>query len=450
MQYERYLNSFINFESNLQHAFSHEFDLDRVRRLFENLGNPQKNLKFIHVAGTKGKGSTCAFIAHILQAAGYRVGLYTSPHLYKINERIRVLTPGSRNISKDFFGSITDGEFDALIKTLKPKLEKARRDPLSGNLTYFEILTGLALYYFAKKKTDLVVLEVGLGGRLDATNVVDSIVDVITPVSFDHTHLLGNTLDKIALEKAAIIKNRSSRVVIGRQHDKAMRVILKQCRSFSIRPVLIGRDVTYVEDKTDLHGQSFYVCGRMGKYQNLKTVLPGEHQLQNAATAVGVVESLSEFGMSVSKKAVIQGIRQARWPARFEIINSKPMTIIDGAHNVDSAQVLVQTFKSLFPGKKAILILGMSQDKDIAGICRVLGKIAQTVILTRAAHPRAHDFKSADCKKLFKINSVIYCPLIKDAIAQANKSARKSGVILSTGSLFLAAQVRAMVNHVSI
>ena len=282
MQYERYLNSFINFESNLHQASSHAFNLDRVRRLFKNLGDPQKNLKFIHVAGTKGKGSTCVFIAHILQAAGYRVGLYTSPHLYKINERIRVLAPGSQNISRDFSGSITDGEFNALIKALKPKLEKARRDPLSGNLTYFEVLTGLALYYFAKKKTDIVVLEAGLGGRLDATNAVEAIVDVITPISFDHTHLLGNTLDKIAREKAAIIKNRGSRVVIGKQHDKAMRVILKQCRDFAIRPVLVGRDVTYINDKTDLHGQSFHICGRMGRRSN-RTRSPSciwEHWMQ--------------------------------------------------------------------------------------------------------------------------------------------------------------------------
>jgi dihydrofolate synthase/folylpolyglutamate synthase len=450
MQYERYLNSFTNFESNLDHAALQVFNLDRVRQLLKNLGDPQKDLKFIHVAGTKGKGSTCVLIAYILRAAGYRVGLYTSPHLYEINERIRVLIPGSREISNDFSGSISDNELNDLIKALKPKLEKSRCDSLSGNLTYFEVLTGLALYYFAKKKTDIVVLETGLGGRLDATNVVNSIIDVITPISFDHTHLLGNTLEKIAREKAAIIKNRSSKVIIGKQHDKAMRVILKRCKDFAIRPVLIGQDVTCTVNKVDRNGQSFQMVSRMNKYLKLKTILSGEHQLQNAATAVGVIESLSGFGIKVNKKAVIHGIRQARWPARFEIISSKPMIIIDGAHNVDSAQVLIRTFKSLFPGKNAVLILGVSQDKDIVGICRVLGQIAQTVILTRASHPRAYDFKDIDSKKLFKMDSVIYCPLLKGALAKARKSAGKSGIILASGSLFLAAQVRSMVKHVSI
>ena len=450
MNYQPYLNTFINFESHLKDAHPGLFNLDRVRRLLRVLGDPQNALKFIHVAGTKGKGSTCVFIAHILRAASYRTGLYTSPHLDRINERIRILQPETKNILLDFCGSISDGELDALIKTLKPDLEKFRHDPLLGSLTYFEVLTIVALCYFAWKKTDIVVLETGLGGRLDATNVVDAIINVITPISLDHTHLLGNTLQKIAREKAAIIKDRRSKVVVAKQKSSAMRVILKQCRDLTIRPVVIGKYVTYFADKHDDKARSFRVCGQKNEYKNLKTALAGEHQWQNAAVAIGAIELLPQFGFKVSRKAVAQGIREARWPARFEIIRQKPVVVVDCAHNTDSAEVLVRTFRRVFPGKKAVLILGVSEDKDIVGICRVLDRIARSVILTRARHPRAYDFMSIKFNKLFKKSSAIYLPEIKDAINEAHKIAGKPDVILATGSVFLAAQVRALVGHVSV
>lgn len=446
MNAQDYLNSFINFESHLQNVAPRSFNLDRVRRLFQALGDPQKDLKIIHVAGTKGKGSTCVFAAYILRAAGYRVGLYTSPHLNSIHERIRVLDPGSKDIAADFEGSISEREFDQLIKSLKPTLEKFRHDPRSGSLTYFEVLTAAALCHFVRKKTDIVVLETGLGGRLDATNVADALVSVITPVSFDHTYLLGGTLEKIAAEKAAIIKSGSSRVVIGPQKPEAMRAILKQCRKFHIKPLVVGKDIVVAEDKTT----SFEVRGPKRVYKNLRIALGGRHQRQNAAAAVGVIESLPEFGFNVDAKTVGRGIRQAVWPARFEIIGRKPVFIADCAHNVESATVLVQTLHSTFPDKKITLILGVSEDKDVPGICRVLGRIAHSVILTRARHPRAYDFNRADFKKLFKSKNVVYMSDVKDALDAAYKIAGKSGVIVAAGSIFLAAQVRTQVKHVPV
>ncbi len=450
MNPQEYLNSFINFESHLHNVSSRSFNLARVYRLLCALGDPHKELKFIHVAGTKGKGSTCVFIASILRAAGYKVGLYTSPHLYRIHERIRVLEPTAKGFDRDFDGSIPDDQLKSVLLKLRPKFEKFRHDKILGDLTYFEVLTAVALSYFSQRKTDIVVLETGLGGRLDATNAVDALVNVITPIGFDHTHLLGKTLEKIAREKAAIIKHSFSRVVAAPQDPKAMNVILKQCRDLKIEPVVVGKDVQCLKVGQDKSKLSFYVRSGRQVYKDLKTGLLGDHQMKNAAAAVAVIELLPEFGFAIGPKAVRQGFQQARWPGRFEIIKKNPTVILDCAHNVDSARALVRTFKQLFSHRKAVVLLGISSDKDVDGICRVLNAIAHTVILTRADHPRAHIFNLPHIRRLFKGKTVADLPDVKDALRQAHKSAGRSGIILATGSVFLAAEARAQVKHVSI
>lgn len=450
MNPQEYLNSFINFESHLHNVSTRFFNLARVHRLLSALGDPHKELKFIHVAGTKGKGSTCTFIASILLAAGYRVGLYTSPHLYRINERIRVLEPGDKTGERDFEGSISDSQLRNLLSNIKAELEKFRLDKTLGNLTYFEVLTVAALCYFSHKKTDIVVLETGLGGRLDATNAIDALVNVITPIGFDHMHLLGKTLGRIACEKAAIIKHPFSKVVVAQQDPEAMKVILKQCRDHKIKPVVIGKKVKCFKKGQDLRELSFDVQTDRDHYKELRSSLVGGHQIQNAASAVAVIELLPEYGFDISPKAVRQGIRQARWPGRFEIIKKSPMVIVDCAHNVDSARALVRTFKDLFPGRKAVIVLGISADKDVDGVCRILNVIAHTVILTRADHPRAHTFDLARITKIFKGKTIVNLPDVKDALRQAYQSAGRRGVVLATGSVFLAAELRAQVKHVSV
>lgn len=445
-----YLNSFINFEPRLHQTSAREFNLKRVSRLLKALGDPQTQLKIIHVAGTKGKGSVCSYISYILRAGGSRVGLYTSPHLHTLNERIRVLSPSKTKDSGDLTGTITDRDLAKVLTEVKPKIERFRNDKTLGELTFFEVLTATAIYYFAQSKVAVAVLETGLGGRLDATNAVDSIVDVITPISLDHTHLLGNTLAKIAGEKAAIIKSRETSVVIAPQPSQALRVIQSRCKKFKIAPVSVAKDLKCRPTVQTIAGQTFDITTPHHDYLRLRTVLSGAHQMFNAATAIAAVEALNDFGIKVSASAVKSGIAQTRWPGRFEVINQKPLTIIDGAHNMDSAQALVRTFKQLFPRKKAVVILGLSQDKDIKGFCGVIEAIADKIILTQAKHPRALDFSTMDIQSLFKKVTTAHCPDLSKAMMLAMIGCSEESVILITGSVFVAAQARDKGTHVSV
>jgi len=443
MKHLDYLNSFTNFESNLQHVAAQSFNLERVRRLFHALENPQHHLKFIHVAGTKGKGSTCAFAAYILRAAGYRVGLYTSPHLYRINERIRVLDPQATPtaLPKDFYGAISDQQLHALVRKFKNPVDKIRHDPQLGNITYFEVLTGLALCHFLHRKTDIVVLETGLGGRLDATNAVDALVNAITPISLDHTAQLGNTISKIAAEKAAIIKNSQSKVVVGHQPAQAMQVIQRRCQRLGIKPFVVGKDICVHLRRPSSLVQTFDVKTPLVEYKNLKTNLMGGHQLHNAAMAIGMVE-LS--GFKVSRKAVAQGIRETRWPGRFETVHKKPAVVVDCAHNTASADILMQSVRQAFPGNNIILVLGLSNDKDIRGISKILGKNARLVVTTQSRHPRAYHFSNDELKTVFQGRPAWNVQSVDDALKIAFREATKQDVILVAGSVFIAAEARAL------
>jgi dihydrofolate synthase/folylpolyglutamate synthase len=297
-------------------------------------------------------------------------------------------------------------------------------------------LTGLALCYFVRRKTDIVVLETGLGGRLDATNAVDAVVNGITPISLDHTALLGRSIKKIAAEKAAIIKNSKSGVVIGVQPAEAMQVIKSRCRSLGIEPLLVGKDIVVSQTAA-----GFSVTTPTARYSKLKTTLEGEHQLRNAAMAVGMVE-LS--GLKITPKAVAQGIGQTRWPCRFEVVGKNPAVVVDCAHNTASAEVLARSLRRSFPGKKIILVLGLSNDKDIEGICAVLGRHARLVITTQSRHPRAYQFLDIAMKKLFKGKSALNVGSIDDAMKIARREATGQDVIVAAGSVFIAAEARAL------
>ena len=441
---KEYLDSFVNYELSPSHSYG-LFRLDRMVNLLDCLGNPQKKFACVHVAGTKGKGSTCAFAAYILQAAGYRAGLYTSPHLHEDLERIRIL-PGrcsEDSLADPFLGKISKEQFNGLVAEYKPRIEKARESSPHDRISFFEIYTALAFVYFAQQKADVAVLETGLGGRLDATNVVDPLVCAITPISIEHTRYMGDTLQLITAEKAAIIKKHNQIAVIAPQKDEAREAIRRHSLNLGARLIFIGEDICCRPVKQDINGQFFHIRGLKDEYTGLRTRLLGGHQAVNAATAVGLVEILSEKGFKIQKEDIYRGIENTLWPGRFEIIQKNPLIVLDGAHNPESCLALAETCRKIFPGKRIFLILGISEDKDTAGICSALGPIAQKIILTKANHPRAFHFSSGP-QDLFAGKEVIYSENTRQALDIACQEAQKEDVILAAGSLFVIGEIRAL------
>jgi dihydrofolate synthase/folylpolyglutamate synthase len=371
-----YINSYIDYEKiGMPHdpAF---YDLRRVDELLAHLGNPHRKASSVHIAGTNGKGSVAAMVASVLSVSGYNTGLYTSPHLHTWRERMRV----NGNL-------ISEGEFVSLVERVKPKAEAVNRKATYGQLTTFELLTALAFAYFGQKRVDFQVLEVGLGGRFDATNVINPEVCLITSISLDHTDVLGSSLAKIAAEKTGIIKPGST-VVLSPQVDEVAQVIEEACLNCGAPLVRVGSDVTWQSLGFDLNGQLFQVKGRLGSYK-LSIPLLGRHQLDNAATAVAALEVLAEKGFNISRDSITEGLERVSWSGRFQILSHHPLIVVDGAHNPDSARRLKQSLKEYFDFGRAALVIGVSCDKDIAGIVSELFSLFDRVIVTRSQHPRA-------------------------------------------------------------
>ena len=440
----KYLQSFVNYERFTSFPYSKDFNLDRIQSFLEVLGSPHKNLKCIHIAGTKGKGSTAAFVSYILREAGFRTGLFTSPHLYSTRERIRILEPRQEYPSGkdiDFEGMISKKDLSLYTDKIRSSIKKFSANSQSGSLTFFEIYTALALLYFREKNVDFAVLETGLGGRLDATNVVNPLVCGITQISLEHTHLLGGTLRKIAYEKAGIIKEKGQVVAISPQEKDADRVIQDRCSRYQAKLYRVGKDLHFKRDSLNQKRQIISIEGLLSKYSNLTIKLLGRHQLINAATAIGIIEAMRNFNIAVSKDAIKKGLRAAIWPGRFEVIGKAPYIILDGAQNTASAKALKETLQEVFKSRKKILILGISKDKDIEGICKILGKIADKIILTRADNPRAADPNIL--RNFVKKEKVISTTQnAKKAVRLALQNASKKDLVLVTGSLFLVGEVR--------
>jgi dihydrofolate synthase/folylpolyglutamate synthase len=428
----RYLNSLANYEKNINYSYSKTLRLERLQGFLVKIGNPQKSLRVIHVAGSKGKGSTCVLLAYILREAGFNVGLYTSPHLHDFRERIRILEPRAYNPKKkpgDFEGMISRGALTHLVQELKPAIKKYNRYSKYGPLSFFEVYTVLAFLYFKRKQSDFVVLETGLGGRLDATNAADSLVCGITPLSFEHVAKLGNTLAKIAAEKAGIIKQPGAIVISAAQAKEAAGVIRKRCKKFHAKLYEVGRQIKYSTSKKGL-----VIKGINNNYQNLRLHLLGQHQAANAALAVGLAEGLSFFGVELAPGVIRRGLDHAVWPGRCQIVQTNPLMILDGAQNLASAQVLKKAIKDTFRYRKLILILGISSDKDMGGICRTLDPLADEIILTCAATTRA--VKPAKLAGYFK-RKVHLTQSVKEARLLAGSLATLRDLILVTGSLFV-------------
>ena len=428
-QAEEYLNNFTNYEQIPGVSYAQPgYSLRHVEELLNRMGNPQVAARTIHIAGTKGKGSVAAMTAQVLSSSGYTTGRYTSPHLHDLRERITI--DGSM---------ISEADFAAAMAEVKPFIESMKQDRSFRQFTYFEALTALAFTYFRQERADFQVLEVGLGGRLDATNVVAKpAVSIITSISLDHTQILGNTLEQIAREKAGIVKS-GCWVVISPQPEEAASAISDICREKQAKVVQVGKDVTWHRTGGDLRQQWLVIKGRTGEYQ-VSIPLLGDFQLENACTAVGALEVLASEGSAISATDIAQGLAKVKWPGRFQILQEHPIVLIDGAHNVASMKRLVNNVKAYFPRKKILLVFGTSCDKDIPGIINELVSLSPQVIVTQASHSRAAPFSTLTAEFAKHGAATETKGTVPEAISRALSLADKTNVICVAGSLFVVAE----------
>jgi dihydrofolate synthase/folylpolyglutamate synthase len=396
--------------------FGMKLGLENITELLDRLGNPHKEWKAIHVAGTNGKGSVCAYVSSILQEAGYKVGLYTSPHLVRLNERIQI---NGKQISDDRMEELAE-------KTRKVSEEMASESP-EKQITHFEFLTAMAFSYFRDESVDFGVLEVGLGGRLDATNVVVPEACAITHLAIEHSEHLGGSISQIAGEKAGIIKEGIPVVVSDNPPPEP---IVDVCREKKARLVIVGKDIIYgrTEQEEDLQHI------RINDMHDIRIKLLGHHQIQNAATAFGVIEILKEKGHEVPHKAVVDGFRKAKWPGRFQIAMRNPIVVLDTAHNPDAAAELRKSVDDVLEYERGILVLGMLDDKDVEGFAAEIYPIVSMVICTAPENPRA--LPADELARVFKnfIRKSGPIPRVPEAMEKALELSGENDLILVTGS----------------
>lgn len=411
-----YVNSFLRFGIRP--------GLERVKLLLEMLGNPQNDLKFVHVAGTNGKGSTCAFLSSILRASGFKVGLFTSPFIVDFRERFQI---NEEMISREDFADI--------VEYIMPF---ARKLTEYGNcLTEFEIITVIAFLWFKRENCDVVVLEVGLGGRLDATNIIETaLVSVITAISLDHTQILGNSIEKIAREKAGILKPNGTLVLYPKQEAIALSTIKSIAESLNNKVVV--PDVTAVENiSLGLPTTNFSYLD-----ETYNIGLLGEHQVYNAITALSAIHEMRKLGYEIPNDAVKLGLSKAKIPSRLEIISRAPLVILDGTHNPGGAGVLAAALETYLAGKKIIAIVGMLQDKDVTQVLSSLAPLVSEFIAVQPDNPRAMD-KFELCRLVQSLNKPC---VVASNLTQAAKIALQrlddASALVIFGSLYLASEIR--------
>ncbi len=435
-----YLDRVTNFERTHQPVAMRAVRLERTRQLCERLGNPQRQFRSILVGGTNGKGSICAMIYAILKAATGRVGLYTSPHLQDPRERIRV-SPDARQQPLDANGAsdwISPEAFGAIIGELARAVETKGALP-DGPPTYFELMTAAAFLYFARSGVRVAVLEVGLGGRLDATNVADPVVSVLGPIGFDHMDVLGHDLLSIAREKAGIFR-RGGMIVTASQQRSVSMLIRELASEQACELVEYGPAVSAEVDAHGIHGLRLVIRGLRGRYDELTLPLIGRHQAENAAIAVAAVEALGEQG--VPHAAVRRGLARTRWLGRMQIIQEQPIVLLDGSHNPQAAMALVQTLNELWPDRRKHLLLGMSADKPLDEILGILAPVAHSITCTQSRHPRACDAQRLAQRLPVKHERICVIPDVADAYTFVLNTSGPCDVIVVTGSLFLVGQLQ--------
>jgi dihydrofolate synthase/folylpolyglutamate synthase len=405
------------------------FNLDRIEALLRRLGSPHQQARTVHVAGTKGKGSTAAMCDAVLHAAGYRTGFYSSPHLHSFRERIRLNT---QPVSEERFGS--------LVGRVWPHLQDVTGKDGLAPVTLFEALTAMGFYGFADAGVEYQTIEVGLGGRLDATNVVEPAVCVITPVSYDHTAILGDSLGQIAREKAGIIKPDST-VVIAPQEPEAREALDLACLKQGARPIYVGRDVTWQAGARDASGQELVVGGRLDEYR-VRIPLLGLHQLENTAAAVAALEVLREQGCEIPRDALAQGLASVSWPCRMEVLSRSPLVVADGAHNLHSMESLLASLPHYLGNRRLLAVVGFSRDKSVEDMVRCLAQTGPVVFATASRHPRS--LAPRDIARQFAQHGIaaVETSSPKEALERALEVAGAEDLVLATGSLFVAAEVR--------
>jgi len=419
--------------------------LERMEAMLEKLGNPHRQVNYVHIAGTNGKGSTAAILASIYTAAGYKTGLYTSPYLLSFTNRMAI--NGC---------DIDPGDLVELVGRVRPVVEEVTADDRYGQPTEFEVVTILALTYFARQKVDLVVLEVGLGGRLDATNVVTPLLSIITNVDLEHTEVLGHTVEEVAFEKAGIIK-KGTPILTASEDQKVLRVIKEKALSLDAplyslfspqensnckinRPVF---EDLIINDQ----GQSFAYNGLNRSYKNLITPLRGRYQIYNAVTALAAAELLEDKGLMVEEEAVRRGLAEMIWPGRLELLKNSPKLVIDGAHNPAAIKHLAEAIPEYFSFKHLILVFGIMADKDALAMMSAILPLVDRVIFTRASIPRAANpsllLKMALVQLQFNSEKALVIEDVGAALEEALHKAGPEDLVLVTGSFYTVSDARA-------
>jgi dihydrofolate synthase/folylpolyglutamate synthase len=406
--------------------FGIKLGLERTEALLHALGDPQELFQGVLVAGTNGKGSVCAMVSSVLQAAGYRVGLMPKPHLISYTERIQV---DQRPIA--------EADFAALLTELQPAINKVASE--LGPPTEFEILTSAAFYYFARAGIDLLVCEVGLGGRLDSTNVLDLGVNVITNIALDHTQHLGSTLEAIAAEKAGILKPDS--IAITGAQPPALAVIEAKARDQQVPLLRLGQEIEVSAIDKDWAGVQATITTPRGTYRDLRIPLLGVYQADNAALAVASIDALRSRGWDISNGALRDGLARTRWPGRLEVIDRDPIVLVDGAHNPAALERSLEAVQKLAKGRPIVIVFGAMRDKDLASMLALLRRVNAPLIFSRIDWHRAE--APTELAKRFEGESET-AESAAEALSRAREKAGRHGIVFVCGSLYLVGEVKAI------
>jgi dihydrofolate synthase/folylpolyglutamate synthase len=416
-----------SYEKTLDYLFplvrcGTKLGLENISELLSHIGNPNSSFTAIHVAGSKGKGSVCSFISSILKEAGYKVGTFTSPHLLDFTERIRIN-----------WEPIPEEDVVRLVSVLKPIADKMSAETIAKSPSFFEMVTAMAFKYFEENEVDFAVVEAGMGGRYDSTNVVTPVLSVFTHLSMEHSEHLGRSISRIAKDKAGIVKEGVP-VILSEPSD----VIENACKEKSCDLMALGEHIKFGRDSFDASGQDFWV--ENGDRKDFHINLLGNYQVQNAATAYAAVAKLKELGHEVSDAAIENGFQKARWPGRLHIIQSNPTVIVDSTHDFDGATKLVESLEELFKYDKVVTVFAALEDKDVERIASVLGPFSSQVICTQVDYHKALPASSVERAFSSHSENVLTKQSVKEALDHALQGSNDSDLICITGSIFTASE----------